>query len=64
MWSELDPFIWLLTVNPGGTRRSQRAAMALEHRALLAALASGDTEAAQQAVWAHITRPLAAQAEV
>ena len=61
MWSELDPFIWLLTVNREGVRRNERPAMSREHRALLETLASGEPEVAQHAVWAHITRPLSAQ---
>src|SRR5688500_11749112 len=35
MWSELDPFIWLLMVHREGTRRHERDVMAREHRALL-----------------------------
>ena len=61
MWSELDPFIWLLTVHRDGVRRNERPAMADEHRALLETLSAGEPETAQQAVWGHITRPLAAR---
>lgn len=60
MWSELDPFIWLLTVNAQGIRRDEREVIAREHRALLDTLAGADPEAAQQAVWQHITGPLTA----
>ena len=64
MWSELDPFIWLLTVHRDGVRRNERPAMAQEHRALLETLTTGEPEAARQAVWDHITRPLAARGEL
>ena len=59
MWAELDPFIWLLTVDAEGIRRGDRPAVAAEHRQLLNPLGSGDPEAAQRAVWRHITGPLA-----
>ena len=59
LWSELDPFIWLLMVNREGARRSERDQMAREHRALLDTLAAGEPEVAQKAVWEHIARPLA-----
>ena len=62
MWSETRPVPLAADGESGRIRRVERPAMAREHRALLETLASGDTEAAQQAVWAHITRPLAAQA--
>ena len=69
LWSELDPFIWLLTVNDrervvggagqtGTAIRRDRVAMAREHRDLLATLGSGDPEEAQKAVWEHIVRRL------
>jgi GntR family transcriptional regulator of gluconate operon len=59
LWSELDPFIWLLTVNDGREPLSRdRAVMAREHRDLLDTLAGGDPEAAQRAVWGHIVRRL------
>src|SRR5688500_1334846 len=60
LWSELDPFIWLLTVNDrvsatpsvgqkGIAVRRDRVAMAREHRDLLDTLSSGDVDAAQKA---------------
>jgi len=57
LWSELDPFIWLMTVNEMGTNGERdRDAMAREHRELLDTLASGNPEEAQRAVWEHIVR--------
>ncbi|HXI18695.1 MAG TPA: GntR family transcriptional regulator [Chloroflexota bacterium] len=57
LWSELDPFIWLMTVNEmGANGERDRDAMAREHRELLDTLASGNPEEAQRAVWEHIVR--------
>jgi DNA-binding GntR family transcriptional regulator len=60
MWAELDPFIWLLTVNREGVPRNERTAIAATHRLLLDTIAAGDPEQAQHAIWQHITAPLAA----
>jgi DNA-binding GntR family transcriptional regulator len=57
LWSVLDPFIWLLAVrDPANKADLDRAAIAAEHRELLDALAAGEPERAQQALWHHIVR--------
>lgn len=59
VWSELDPFVWILAVrDPTERQRVDRNAVTEEHRELLDALAAGDPDRAQQAVWHHIVRGL------